>query len=658
MKYVYSLCVFFIFSFQVKTQDIEYKPEWGKLAEKDIITKQCHFDTLAPGVVMYEFCLLKASLYKLPVINVYRRIKVFDKQKFDSYANVSIHYYSRNNTENVNNLEAQTVNINEDGDTLIYEVDKKHIYTTNEDEYTDKISFSFPKVQDGSILEYRYEITTKNRINPYTWYFQNNLPTLQSSCCGLVGEGINLNLIVIGEKTTNEIDKADEKLNTITLHNLEAIPDEPYCPSLRDYIEQIQFQLGGYFLVSKGLFDEGDTTHWNFITNWDEFNKKVYNTQSYKFFLSKKGFARRILKDVVGERDLSDEQKVREIYNYVCKNTHWNEKYKIFPNVLVPKEVINNKNGNNSAEINLFLVLLLRQAGFEANPVLIGTNDRGLITRKFPVLQQFNHVLATVRCNEKQITLDAIYDGYPLGLLPKNDLNYYGFVLGEENWRWLEIEAPVSAKEIINGYIDYSDVSKPVIKMRMTFSGYVAVMHRSAISASGDIERYLKKMIIKGDNEVKIDTVSIDNLWKNDKPLKITFQYHYENSMDNESDLLFIRWLTTNHSWNKNPFVNPKRQLPVDLYYPYSLMYNVTLRLPEGYEIAEIPENVQSRSGNKISYIYSSANTGNQMIQNRFVFQIINPLFDVSEYSGLRDICAQLIKKGEEQIFLKKKSGR
>jgi hypothetical protein len=105
-----------------------------------------------------------------------------------------------------------------------------------------------------------------------------------------------------------------------------------------------------------------------------------------------------------------------------------------------------------------------------------------------------------------------------------------------------------------------------------------------------------------------------------------------------------------------NPYMQEKRKLPVEMPYPYSLRISNSLTIPEGYQVEELPKQVQfsmSDEGGTCRYLV-------QVVENRilmtYIFNMNRIFFGVEEYDLLKEFWATIVNKNNEMIVLKKKT--
>lgn len=105
-----------------------------------------------------------------------------------------------------------------------------------------------------------------------------------------------------------------------------------------------------------------------------------------------------------------------------------------------------------------------------------------------------------------------------------------------------------------------------------------------------------------------------------------------------------------------NPYMQENRKLPVEMPYPYSLRISNSLTIPEGYQVEELPKQVQfsmDNEGGTCRYLV-------QVVENRilmtYIFNMNRIFFGVEEYDLLKEFWATIVNKNNEMIVLKKKT--
>lgn len=86
--------------------------------------------------------------------------------------------------------------------------------------------------------------------------------------------------------------------------------------------------------------------------------------------------------------------KANAIFNYVKNTFTWNKDAGLYVEDGI-KKMLETKTGN-ATEINLFLVMLLREAGIKADPLAISTVSNGMINIASPNVSNMNFVIVAI----------------------------------------------------------------------------------------------------------------------------------------------------------------------------------------------------------------------------------------------------------------------
>src|SRR5690606_5947910 len=174
--------------------------------------------------------------------------------------------------------------------------------------------------------------------------------------------------------------------------------------------------------------------------------------------------------------ETNDLAKAEKIYDFIRGWYRWNEFTGKYSDAGI-KKAFDQKVGN-VGDINLSLIAALKYAGLFVEPMILATRDKGLPIELYPVLTDFNYVVAKLNLGDKIYMLDATDDFVPFGVLPERCLNGRGRVLGEKESYWYKIDATERAKQltILNLKLDSLGVVRGTIQT--TSVGYKAAEKR------------------------------------------------------------------------------------------------------------------------------------------------------------------------------------
>src|SRR5205085_9922423 len=168
-------CISTIFAQKNKNATAEL-PGFGKVDKADLQMKSCDFDDKAEVMVLLDDGQLDFIFDKGIELNRRIRIKILSNKGLES-ANIHLPYYSDRNSQEITSLDAQTYNLDENGNMVVTKVEKKLIYEKKINKKFSEKVFTFPEVKVGSIIEYKYKHTGIGLID---WYFQKSIPVKYS----------------------------------------------------------------------------------------------------------------------------------------------------------------------------------------------------------------------------------------------------------------------------------------------------------------------------------------------------------------------------------------------------------------------------------------------------------------------------------------------
>ncbi|MFK8005186.1 MAG: DUF3857 domain-containing protein [Saprospiraceae bacterium] len=617
---------------------------FGKFSKTEKAIQKTELDPDANAVILCDFGEIDFRGHSVEITR-HTRIKILNKKGVDQ-ANIVLPYFFKDNNERIFKVKAQTINIADDGKLEKIKVEKKDIYTVDISENWKEKRFTFPNVKVGSIIEYSYTKKSESVVSLEEWTFQNSLPTLKSHLNVLVGNNLDYKIVYNGNRLIKKYGNKDS--NSWSLENLPPLKEEPYCPNPKDYIESIRFQLAGY-----KRYSAGGSEYVHLMTSWDKLAIDLLNHQNFKDILNRKRNANKMILQIIDEDD-EPLERVKKIYSFVQNEIDWNGKYRLFPESKF-STILEQKRGSSS-EINLCLVRLLKSAGLDANPLIISTKGNGIITKSYPLYNQFNHILAQVKIGEKDILMDAISKYRPYNLLGKNDLKHEGFLLHKSDARWIEISYPLKTRTVIVNNLKFENDKMKIITSYAFFEHEAVDYRRKFHQEKGKksfITTYLQ--MTDDENEIVLDSFTVKNSHELGKPFSVTCYYTQTSEDLLEADIIYLDPFIKKHL-EKNPFVNPIRYLPVDFILPSSEKYIYNLLIPDGFELAEIPKSIKfSTESKKISYTYAFSQISGENLQLSSNYKISSPLIYPNEYGDLRELFNKMMGLQATQLVLKRK---
>ena len=364
--------------------------------------------------------------------------------------------------------------------------------------------------------------------------------------------------------------------------------------------------------------------------------------------MKKKGYFEEDLKLLVFDSSFSDDQKIAKVYDFVKERMTWDKKYSIYTDKGVKKAYI--EKIGNVAEINFILIAILRELGFEANPILVSTRNRPI--NLFPSKSAFNYVVCGVEKLDKLIFLDAT-DKYGLvDILPTRALNYLGRIIrktgsnaeislkpSKPSLYQVTIQSQIENNAIV-GLINESLTGNNRLNFTSNYGEMTTDMYLDEIekrTPSLEISRYSNNLKDKNENAM------IEN-----------FDFNYKSDIEQIENKIYVKPLLF-YALAENPFKEESRLFPIDFIYPRNEYYNILFKIPDGYEVDFLPKQMKlATEGREFEFSFLYTKNDNQ-IQFYITFNINQTLFPSDYYDVIKPVFNDVFLKMNEKIILKKK---
>jgi hypothetical protein len=447
----------------------------------------------------------------------------------------------------------------------------------------DKLVFSLPSAEVGSILEYRVTVRYTFPPDEPTWEIQQSYFVHKAHYrYQFTGDsGISFgSRIENGAKVEN-----DHKGNcTLDVTDVPALPDDDWMPPLNTVTWRVWF------------FHSTDATpqiFWDRVErSWAEFVREYTKTT---------GTLKKAASGMTDSHD-TDTQKAQKIYAAVMKleNTDFTrvkskgerktEKIKDIHNA----QDVWREQGGSADEIALLYVALCRAAGLDVDPMRVADRSRAIFDYGVLSARQFRDYIAIAHLDGKEIYIDPGEKVCPFGLL---------------QWRHTLTSGlrPTANTAMISrtpSGTDKSSILDRVADLTVDEAGGIKGTIR-VILGGQDALRWRQFVILSDEGEVK---KVFDEWLAQSLPEGVTGHLdHFLGMDDYEVNLIGVVHVTGSagtitgkrmflpglffQSKAKHPFVaQEKRTISVDVQYARSASDDVTYRLPAAYKVESSPE--------------------------------------------------------------------
>jgi hypothetical protein len=429
-----------------------------------------------------------------------------------------------------------------------------------------------------------------------------------------------------------------EHISEYEIKDIKALKKEAYSPNLENHRWLISYELQSTELSNEGYKD--------YSKSWEDVIKQIYNSQLFLDALSEQSFLKSIVSEIKND-SLSQKEIVLKGFNFVKDKLSWNKGLSIFPENSL--QSVYSKKSGNVAEVNLFLVALLRACGFKAFPVLATTKNHPV--RRGIREDAFNYVLAYVELDYEDILLDATSKNSMPNILPERVLDTDGtLIYAEDDYRNIDLFPKETSQinTILN--VEISEKGKVLGSVSARRSNMDALDYRNKMDNSS-IEKYIDSLSIK--NKVVVENFKIENLNKFNQPIIESYDLEFRKDIDLNSDevvfspLFFLRI-------NENPFKEDERSYPINFGYKQERKRIISIKIPEGFEIKLLPQSVKISLPEDIGYFQYQISITANSINLVKEFKINQAVIPSHLNLELKSFFEQLIKKESEKIVFQK----
>lgn len=636
------------------------KYELGEVSVDELLEKTHKNDTSAVACKLFEigktyFTYKSNSGFSL-VTEVNVKIKIYKKEGLE-WANKVVNHSIGDVEEKVMFSKAVTYNL-ENGKIVKTKASSDSEFKEKINEYWGSRKLVMPNVKVGSIVEYKYELTSPYIYKMDQWKFQDKIPVNYSEFTNSIPEYLFYNTYTRGfyfiqndseikQKTlsyTTNVGLAsmsfNETINKYFLKDLPAIKEESYSNSMENYISSIEFELASTRFPNDGLKQ--------FTESWESVAESINKNKYFGEELNKTEYFEEDLKRLIGNKQLNEKEKIALVFEFVKNRYVWNKNNSIYTDKGV-KKAYQEKTGN-VAEINFTLIAMLRKLGISASPILISTRNKPI--NLYPSKAAYNYVICGVEFLNDIIFLDATDKYAAMDVLPLRALNENGRIIRSTGSNANIIITPdKAATNIITIETKISEDSKLFGKITENLSKNLGLNFRIKYNEMS-LDSYLDNVEKKVPG-LEISNYSVKNKDKVEEPIIEEYDYVYNSDIEIVSGKMYIKPLMF-FGLKENPFKEESRTLPIDFVYPFNESYNVVFEIPKGYVVEQLPKQIKlATEENELAFSYLYEVKGNTIVFN-VKFDVNLALFPSDYYDVIRPVFNDVFLKMNEKIVLKK----
>ena len=651
MKHYFLLLAFCALNAVAQTAEPNLK--WGKPTDAELKMTEYDGDKEADAV---ELCRVVRASYDW-VNNDFRviyrvkcRLKVLKpdgKQVGDQTISLRMSDISHK-IEIVGGLKATTFNL-EGGKVVKTKMESSMVHEELYDKNTKLVKFSVPQVRVGSVIEYEYRVESDFYYDLHDWYAQKSIPVAYTRYELAVPEWFAFNLDQTGMahlEHTNDgstLVIGDEHLNvkedTFVGRNLPALNDDDYVWCAEDFGAKITHEL-------KGIYVPG-AVYKDYTAKWEDIDKTLLYDEEFGGRIKKSSPLKADIA-AAGIPAISDaKERAVACWLLLKKRVKWNGDYAFWAKS--GNKTLKEGTGTN-ADINFLYINMLHDAGIEANPVVLRLRDHGRLPLTHASLKYLSTFVVGIQLNDSTTAyMDAsAEDGY-LNVLPPRLLTEMARVVRKDRQgEWVNllktaqsvetstVQGTINEEGRISGSIMTSSIGEAAANLRKRW--------RTAKDSTDVIHDMQER------DEIEIMHYQLDG--RHDFSPMVKETVNFTKTCTTAGDLIYLNPLVFIPQ-PKNPFTADQRNLPVEFPYSQRETRNVLLKLPEGWQVEEMPQPIILKFDGITARIVVRQN--GDMLQTQYRLDVNRTFFTQQQYQDLKSLLDRLVESNKQIITLKKK---
>ncbi|AHM61448.1 hypothetical protein D770_15970 [Flammeovirgaceae bacterium 311] len=672
--------LYFTAAFMLLTGITWAQPEpikWGKVDQQDLEMKIYENDTTAQAVILGDYgeAYFTYNEERGFQLNIKRhvRIKILKTGGLE-WANVEhlLYHNSSKVKEEMLAVKGTTFNL-VNGKEEKSKLSKSDVFVEAYNERANLHKFTMPNVKVGSVIEYEYHKLSDFIYSFETWVFQSTIPTRWSEFRAKVPEYFSYKNFMSGHYAPhiNESETYQDRFTYTVTYNgaggsgipkkeqqavtpngmkyrwvmkdVPALKEEAYITTLSDYASKLEFELNYTRFPQQPIKQ--------FSSDWDKLSKGFLEANRFGGELKKQKHVSELVASLTAGKQ-KPEEKMLALYAFIQQNIKYNGQERVYMTKGF-KEVVAKKEGN-AAEINLLLTAMLREAGLQANPVIMSTRRHGRINPIIPLEKDFNYVICHVNMGENQyLLLDATDPFQPLGTLPYRCMNDRGRLVADDYTSWVTLLNKEKNSSFLKANLKVMPNGTMAGTLTYMLDGYEAVNVRKKMFSDGEA-KYLEKFSGNKANWL-VKEYKVDNFKNVYEKLEEHFTLEIMNKATPAGNKLYVSLLPEGVDEN-SPFKMDDRKFPVNFGCPTENMLMYEIELPAGYVVEQLPEPAMMVLPDKSAvFRFNVAQLGNKLSVTS-TLQIKKPVYTAEDYGALKQFYQLMLAKQNEQVVLTKQN--
>ena len=636
----------------VNTAAQEYSFKYGKITPDELRMTLYEPEPDAPAVFIYDDTDIHYSFGNSIQLLCYRtvKIKVF-KDEGVKWGDVAIDFGNYQlSKEVVSRIDAAAYNL-VDGKTVKTQLKRQNIFEEVLDEHTKRLKFSISEVRAGTVIEYRYLLTSDFIGQIPDVDVQHAIPVVRSTAQISIPEYFTHHIHTRGYLTLpvkKELENGGAAgfsgfsyTNTKYICNIDRVPSlrkEPYVWHLDDFRAGLEFEINGLEIPG--------SLYKSFTRSWADVYVSLDRSEFGRYADIRNPFKDEVAAIVARNAD-DERRQLHEILKFVQSRIAWDGTYRLTPESSPHAAV--DKGRGDSGSINFILAAALRDAGFKPEIILLNPRSAGRLPLTHATDRIRTFVLRTKLKSGETVYLDATDLHSDVNVLPTQLLVDHARLYSPEHpfENWINLSSPAQSIVLSQITARLTEEGELECTETDTETNQAAYDLSRRYSRSENHDTFVQEYEQRAG--ITISELTVDGL----NTAKARMKLNFRKPVDSGGDFLYI-CPTIVPFIEKNPFTSQKRQLPVEFSYPYRYRIIVSLMLPEGYTVEELPKSQRLSACNEGIACTMQLQQQGALMQCLFEFDLSRIIFPATEYTDLSAFYGFVMDMCNSRIVLKK----
>jgi len=607
----------------VTPQDMQFKEVPGYPNEPAVLLYHANYITYVSDYDQSEF--------------IYNRIKVLtDAGK--TYANVEIPIVP---WIKIHDLEARTIHPDGSISELNSKPFEKVIFKNRDFKFLAE-TFTLPNVTVGTIIEYRFRLQSSWTYSN-EWILDHDLFTLKEHFLFKHAGPFVMSFVVSG--STAKPEKKNETYE-LELTNVPPFRQEEQMPPTENYKASVRFFYG--------------TTDKSGVRGfWTE--KARWWSLGANNFIGDYRAIREAAATAIGS-GTDPEEKLRKLYARVqeVRNLYWErertDKEEKKEHLKGNKSVVDVlKHGyGNSYEISALFVTMARAAGFDASLILIASRERRFYREEFLDASQYSWTIAGVSLQGKNLLLDPATKLCPFGFVRWTNTATSALKIGKDTWNFIIMPSFGQDRAVVlrSARVTLDDQGSLKGHVTVTFEGGEALERRLLDLQTDDAGRNkgLEEEVASWLPPLSTVKINYSQGWRETGGSIIADMEIEVPSYASKAGKRLLLPSSLFPTKQKSVFRPAERKYPVYFPYAFSELDVTVIKMPAGYSVETIPENIEVKP--KFGMYRNSTKVSDDQIVNTRGLFISQFMVEPAQYPELKEFFGKVEAADQSQAVL------